>query len=511
MQLDCTTMAHWPPLAWLAECPIDDDTILVYHGNWVETRKDWFCEAVWAGDFPAGDFDKTDIVSGTGTRIRDTGVWFVSSGSNINRLHSLSRDGAQLVSNSLICLLAWADACPDLDYPQYSADYAEYRNAVFDNHTIVFPTSAGSLRLTYVANLLWDGEHLTEQDKPYGTRSFGNFSDYWDFLQSCMQRFAANASHHERSRPFKMLCGLSNGYDSPTVAALAHTLEGFETFTLGTDQHGTDDSGEAIATALGLPCHVLKRDTRSKTPLAEVPFLAASGSIGDLAFKPAETLLRGSVLLTGFGGDVIWDKNTPLSAKPPIGDGSMLGSSEYRLWTGYINCAVPYWGIRQLDDVIRISNSAEMSPWDIGGNYTRPICRRIVENAAVPRFAFGYGKRGVSVAPRGGADYLSPPSLKDLLAWLEEQRRQPHRCGITLPRPAVARLLDRISIRLTGIARILDRMCRRRGFRWLAAPVRVFERNLTGSYYHHNYCIHWAIDRAKRRYKNYGHAGPPEI
>lgn len=504
MNLDYTPVAHWPPLAWLAECPVDDDTIRVYHGNQVETRKDWFCEAAWAGDFPAGDFDKTDIVSGTGGRIRNNGLCFVSSGSNINRLHFLAGDGSRLVSNSLVCLLAWVDACPELGYLQYSADYAKYKDTVFDNHTVVFPTSAGPLQLTYVANLLWDGKHLSEHEKPYGERNFGNFSDYLDFMENCMRLFAANAAHHERSHPFKMLCGLSNGYDSPTVAALAHTLEGIEAFTLATDRQGTDDSGEAIAAALGIPCHVLERHTRFTTPLAEVPFLAASGSIGDLAFKPAETLLPGSVLLTGFGGDIIWGKNTPPSASPPIGDGAMLGSSEYRLWTGYVNCAVPFWGIRQLHDIIRISNSAEMQPWDTGGDYSRPICRRIVENAGVSRAMFGCGKRGVSVAPQARPDYLGPASRLDLLAWLEEQNRQSNKRGISLPHPLVARLLDCIAIPLTGAAGILDRICRRRGFRWLAGPARVFKEGVTGPYYHHSYYIHWAIDRAKQRYKKNG-------
>jgi len=331
MNLHYALVAHWPPLAWLAECSVNDKTIRVYHGDRVETREDWFCEAVWAGDFPAGGFDKTDIVAGTGARIRDNGLCFVSSGSNINRLHSLAKDGTTLVSNSLICLLAQANARPELSYLAYSADYGEYKHTVFGDHTIEFPSSAGPVQLTYVANLHWNGNQLAEHDKPYSTPKLGSFNDYWNFMQGSMQLFASNASHHQRSHPYKMLCGLSNGYDSPTVATLAHALDGVETFTLATDRQGTDDSGEAIATTLGIPCHVLERDSRFTTPLAEVPFLAASGSVGDLAFKPAESLLRGSVLLTGFGGDLIWDKSTPLSAQTPIGDGSMVDSSEYQL------------------------------------------------------------------------------------------------------------------------------------------------------------------------------------
>ena len=511
MNLHYTMMAHWPPLAWLAECSVGDATIRVFHGNRVETRENWFCEAVWAGDFPAGDLDKTDIVAGTGGRIREHGLCFVSPGSNINRLHSLLTGVTTLVSNSLICLLARVDARPDLAYLAYSTDYGEYKHTVFGDHSIEFPSTAGPVQLTYVANLHWDGDRLNEREKSYSTPELGSFSDYSAFMHRSMESFAANAMHRERSHPLKLVCGMSNGYDSPAVAALARAVEGFETFTLATDRQGTDDSGEAIAAALGIPCHVLARDSRFTSPLAEVPFLAASGSVGDLAFKPAETLLQNSVLLTGFGGDLIWDKKTPPSEKIPIGDGSMLGSSEYRLWNGYINCAVPFWGIRQLDDIIRISNSPEMKPWDIEGDYSRPTCRRIVETAGVSRSMFGYGKQGVSAVPRARPEYLSPASLEDLLAWLMEQGGQMHDRRISLPRPALGRFLDRIAIPLTDIAGILDRIRRRRGFRWLTAPARAFKEKVTGPYYHHSYYIHWAIDRAKRRYDNSVPADAPEL
>jgi hypothetical protein len=31
-------------------------------------------------------------------------------------------------------------------------------------------------------------------------------------------------------------------------------------------------------------------------------------------------------------------------------------------------------------------------PWDIGGAYSRPLCRRLVEEASVPREIFGVSK-----------------------------------------------------------------------------------------------------------------------
>ena len=55
-------------------------------------------------------FDATDVVAGTGIRVRDENVIFVSSGSTVDRLCSHATDGLVVVSNSLVCLLAAIDA-----------------------------------------------------------------------------------------------------------------------------------------------------------------------------------------------------------------------------------------------------------------------------------------------------------------------------------------------------------------------------------------------------------------
>ena len=69
MRFDYCLEQHWPVQAWLAQC--HPRHVLVRHGGRVETRDDWFCEAVWDGEIERGDFDLTDIVAGSGARIRD--------------------------------------------------------------------------------------------------------------------------------------------------------------------------------------------------------------------------------------------------------------------------------------------------------------------------------------------------------------------------------------------------------------------------------------------------------
>ena len=54
----------------------------------MEVCDTWFCEAVWDGDYEAGDFDLTDLVFGSGGRLRDERAIFVSSGTTVDRLQT---------------------------------------------------------------------------------------------------------------------------------------------------------------------------------------------------------------------------------------------------------------------------------------------------------------------------------------------------------------------------------------------------------------------------------------
>src|SRR3954452_22926694 len=106
MRLTTVRVPEWPVLAWLALCPPGSDEVTGYLGSRVEVGDDWFCEAVWDGPFAAGGFDETDIVCGSGVRIRDDRVVFVTSGGPIDRLLSVEGPDGLFVSNSLACLLS---------------------------------------------------------------------------------------------------------------------------------------------------------------------------------------------------------------------------------------------------------------------------------------------------------------------------------------------------------------------------------------------------------------------
>lgn len=500
MRFQYKVVPRWPPLAWLAELVPESATLRVHVGEWVESREAWFGEAAWAGDFADGDLDATDIVAGSGARIRGETVVFVASGSNLDRLHVFRRpDGTLLVSNSLGGLLAWVDARADLGFAGYIEHFTSYRHAIFGDYSRVFPSTAGPIEVTYFRNLSWDGRQLTEIDKPHTVEGFANFAEYRAFLRRSMDRLAQNATSAARARPFRLLCPISRGYDSPAIAVLAAEVASLETFTFGRDRDGRDDSGAGIAASLGLRCHVVDRDAWRVASLPETPFIAGAGSVGDMGFKSAEPLLPGTLLLNGVNS-IVWKADTIPTRDIETGDGALLGLSEYRLWIGFLSCSVPSWGIRQIEDIVQISRSDEMRPWNVGGSYNKPIARRILEEAGIARGRFATDKSGVSALPHSRRDYLSASSHRDLLAWLGEQHRAGHR---SLPSPRVAAVLDAV---LTPVSRLVFRLmlfCRDTGlwrYRVVQFALRHLRRPLARPYYHHAYLVHWAVDRAVQRY-----------
>jgi hypothetical protein len=422
-RLSFVAMPRWPVLAWLADCRRDSDVVCVFHGMDVETTPEWFCEAAWAGDYDAGAFDETDIVAGTGGRLRRDRVVFVSPGSTCDRLQSLATVDGVLVSNSLACLLESSGAAID---PSSSRYFWLFRTVVggLSQYQRQLPTSAGPVRFTYFHNLVWTGQTLTEQPKSGAGRDFTAFAKYETFLRGSMQALAQNGRAASRRRRYDLLSTASSGYDSSTVTVLARDAGAREVLCFDEARRGLDDSGEPLARCLGMTPIVVERQAWMSRPLPEPPFIAADSHGGDVFYKGAEERLRGRILLTGYHGDKIWDPHTTkLSPAIVRGDQSGLSLTEYRLTIGMLHCPVAFWGVRQIAAVHAISRSAEMAAWDVAGDYSRPICRRIVESAGVPRTLFGIEKKAAWVIMIRMRQFLSPDSMSDYLQWLAAQRR----------------------------------------------------------------------------------------
>jgi hypothetical protein len=250
-----------------------------------------------------------------------------------------------------------------------------------------------------------------------------------------------------------------------------------------------------------------------REPLHEVPFFAGDAWGADLQYVDAASHLEGRLLFTGYHGDKVWAKKAP-DTTPNIvrGDLSGLSLTEFRLWAGFLNCAVPFWGVRSIAGIQAISNSAEMKPWDVPGSYSRPICRRIAEEAGIPREAFGRTKRASAVYPLTRRVFLAPSSLDTYRRWVLAQRSRWIRSGRVPPMMGVR--LDRLTI---SAANVLEAMAGKVVWglatrtRWPALPqYRAVRRLCTFTHPDHaepawvprlrRYVFPWALVVAMKRY-----------
>ena len=235
--------------------------------------------------------------------------------------------------------------------------------------------------------------------------------------------------------------------------------------------------------------------------IPEALFIAGAASAGEVIFKGAESLLDGTVLLTGFTGDAVWGKKVADEHGHLLRtDASGLCLTEYRLHTGSIHCPVPFWGARQASEISAIGRSKDLEQWDVGGKDARPICRRIVEEAGVPRAWFGHGKRGVSVQLFRPGRFLEPRTTEDYFRFLAENADEWQRRGRVRPRPSLARMRDFISRHLISVLRFMLNIKPLRRIRLYSAVLSLLWHRLDGRVYISRYTFPWALARTQALY-----------
>ncbi len=416
----------WPQFAWIAQLAKDSDEVQVTHGHGVETEESWFCEAIWDGDYQEGTFDKTDIVAGSGARLRDGELVFVPSGSTVDRLVDCRVDDKIYVSNSLTLILIYAEnsvPAGAIEYP------AAIESAIKDldqyQRTLQISKTAVNFRLFH--NLVWDGGKFSERPKNGQEREFLNFDQYYTFLDTSLQRVLRNGADKGRKIQFSPLCALSSGYDSTAIACIATRHGCRQAISFDRARGGEDDTGRIAAHKLGLELSIFPRDGWKDLPFSEVEFVAADGHGEDRFFSAARSMLSGKALLTGYHGDKVWEKSVHqkyFSDQLVRGDISGPSLTEFRLSAGFINCPVPFWGARQIGQINRISNLPEMEHWCLGGRYDRPICRRIAEQAGIHRECFRQRKKAASILVGTELENCSAGSKVAYHAWIRQHKAQ---------------------------------------------------------------------------------------
>jgi len=480
---------QWPPLAWFAQCSKENKKIVVWHGNNVEINREWFCEAVWPDSFLEGNFDKTDLVAGTGARIRENTIVFVSPGNTVDRILSIEVKDKLLVSNSLACLLAVSGAEVDITYSDYYGDFTTIVKGISEYKKII-KTSMGDLQITMFGYIVWNQLEISYLIRKITNRDFHSFNEYEQFLQLNFNKLFENMSDKGRIKKYQPLSTISSGYDSTAISALAKQAGCKDALCIDTDRYGNLENGDRVASYLNLNPIQIKRDAWLHLNGEELYFLAADATAEAVFMAGAGELLTNRVLFTGYHGDKLWSKDTKdLSENIVRGDSSGLSLTEYRLWKSFIHCPITFWGVQQICSINQISNSEEMKPWDIPGDYSRPIPRRIAESMGVPRDVFGITKKASAI---GSTEFLSQNSLKDYRTWLSSNCREWLKRG-RLP-PITNRNFERLTEKLFYFFQYL---LLRTPYLWRLVPDNSLDRP-SGM---RRYVFTWAVNKVKELYR----------
>lgn len=389
MQMTVSRERWLPRLGWIAQ--IRSDRVETKVGTHVEIGPVWIAEAVWDGAFRNGGFDRTGAVFGSGVRARGGDVHVVSSAGLVDRVWVHGSGDELRCSNCLPVLLA---ATGDR-----LREDVDYRPALRNLPTPggrpepLLSTERGEVAAVYRSNLRWDGGRLEVVPKPRTDTEFTGFPAYRDYLAGVARAIGANAGSEEREHPLSLLTTISKGYDSPAVSVLAREAGCRRAATIRQARSvpPRDDSGEEIAAALGLECQVVDRGGRGGP--AELAFWAADGRAEDQNLAAFDYPGEVTALFSGAFGGIIWaDEEHKHPALADYADRNTLSFCEYRLRNGIIHCPIPYLGYDRAEEILRITRSSEMEPWSIGGDYDRPIPRRILEEAGIPRGAFALRK-----------------------------------------------------------------------------------------------------------------------
>ena len=346
-QLRVTRLADLPRLGWIAEIVPEQHVVRVRVGPCVESAEHFIVEGVWDGPFSAGRFDQSAAFFGSGLRLDADALCIVPSRAPIDRVcYAYHRDR-----------IVVAERAPQLPAPP-------------------------------------------------------SYDDYRARLDAILQSLGDNWRDPGRRTAMDAYATVSSGYDGAAVAAMVRAAGVKTCFSAKRsnsivprwlDPDLADDDGTPVATALGMETLPLEPPSAKVASDTELLFLAGNRANPELTFASmAETIQRSGktgVAFTGYFGDALWSR----SAEPQYLDGRFtrsdsagLGLCEARVFTGFIHVPLPMMFGHHIGAMIDISNRPEMQPWTLGTtSYDRPVPRRILETAGVPRHLFGRKKKAV--------------------------------------------------------------------------------------------------------------------
>ena len=405
-----------PRLAWLASVDQTSGLVTVVHGPRVECRDRWLVEGAWTGDFDRGDFHQSEAFFGSGVRTSGDKLYFAASTASVDRLVFCQEEGRIIVSNSLLLLLAHTGANLDDNHDYWRECLSIFKGPDrFDRRfKVIHP------RIEWFNQVFYDNMVVSDGRVSFEARTkepaIDSFDTYHRLITGALAAIKVNAESGDRTTPLESFTMVSVGYDSTAVSCLVKPLGVTRAF--GAElihqpfsfllENGWREDARPIAEAIGLD--LMPRDgRRSSITDDELYFLSTNyprrhsghwSEVGHHAMaRHIEQKTPGAVVFSGYHGDLLWGVGTHpkyISRRIRRQCLSGLNLTEIRLKSGFINVAVPFIYANNIADIQEVTHSGEMAPWRLGGDYDRPIPRRIAEECGVKRGTFALEKKWVA-------------------------------------------------------------------------------------------------------------------
>jgi hypothetical protein len=408
-------------------------------------------------------------------------------------------DRELLVSNSLTFLLVEAGGEPDPDYLFYGGEFLLQAVQGIHRSRRTLPARPAPVALHECVNLSVGSDLTLRRNAKTAVREPRDYADYVDLLKGALAGVMENASDPRRIQAYAPLATLSRGYDAAAVAAIAVSCGVSEAFTFAEETPGSpmaDDNGKPVGVCLGLDVTEYRRSLGAGWPDGFEAEFCACPPGADAVLAAVGDALSGRLLLTGHLGDDVWNRD-PVNILSDLRQRTAAGLSgtaltEFRLRVGFQHFPLPFTAAEHIQAIHAITTSSELEPWSLGGSYDRPIARRIVEEAGVPRELFGQQKiHGTGAWPLTGAGDLSESSRRDFEEFCARNAPAPWKLRRGRLLRKLYRVNQAVAERCRGLARAL-------GFAWRPAPLLSPRYGLRPS---HNLLFHWGFQRIRHRYE----------
>ena len=399
LRFDYQVIPALPKLAWLAQAIPNEGIVKVICGAGVERHRDFFATGAWDGAFTDASFDTSETFYGTGAKLTDEGVLFVTPSHSLERLLSHKNDKGIFFSNSLPLIMEKNGLELDRKVNQYEKILCSMLDGPQKMQRDIPLANGETLQQYIVSTMLMKPDGTMTVKTRKRLRPFTSFEDYYSRITATLKAVAENAKSPDRANSrFGIVSTISSGYDSPACAAIAKQAGCTRVLSLSGGIYDSDDGSKA-AREMGYT-DIIKRDKelyRQKTDCIDAEFISSGELATELQFSVFEDMFADNLVVLGARGS-FWDKAFSMTEDYEMKGyyyfETSVSFTENALKNNYLIVPLPAYGASVCYSVRDISNSEEMKPWSMGGTYDKPIPRRIAEAAGAKRESFGQKKIG---------------------------------------------------------------------------------------------------------------------